>query len=323
MGPPETLPFPPNPLGHDHPNAASILAPTDISPAERVVSHSPTDIGHAYRTSINLDPASPGCVSGRPAILTSRHPARISSVGSTLSFSSDALYAGPSVMDAVARDPSSTTSRRKRLYKARPQPSTPATSPSVLSFLSRALGSGESFDRHSRSNSAPTMGDRSYRPSRSFSDGSTKGPLSRPAPSSRSSGTTESGCTTSSWGSTSLSSTSSPITTPDSASSPGLSPRNSTRAKKLQKKRPPLAPSSYLYPHTHAAALGRSKSTPNGLGQRTPRHRIWSSVEEARRAAEDADESGGRSGQEPSSRYSAVSRTLSTSRCNTALTFRP
>ncbi|PIL31450.1 hypothetical protein GSI_06151 [Ganoderma sinense ZZ0214-1] len=209
-------------------------------------------------------------------------------------------------MSAVARDPSSTTSRRKRLYKARPQPSTPATSPSVFSLLlNRALGSGESFDRHSRSNSVPIMSDRSYRPSRSFSDGRTKGPLSRPAPSSRSRGTTESGCTTSSWGSTSLSSTSSPITTPDSASSPGLSPRNSTRAKKLQKKRPPLAPSAYLYPHTHAAALGRSKSTPNGLGQRTPRHRIWSSVEEARRAAE---ESGG---QEPSYWYSAESEASS------------
>ncbi|KAI1793189.1 hypothetical protein LXA43DRAFT_286712 [Ganoderma leucocontextum] len=298
---PVPLPFPPNPPGRDLPNSASILHPADISPAIRVFSHSASDIGHAFRASIYPDPAFPASASGRPAILTSRHPARISSVGTTLSFSSDAPHAGPSSMEAVAR---SMTPRRKRLHKARPP-----TPPSVLGLLlNRALGSGESFVRHSRSNSAPTMSDRSYRPSRSFSDGSTKGPLSRQAPSSRSSGTTESGCTTSSWGSTSLSSMSSPITTPDSASSPGLSPRNSTRANKLQKKRPPLAPSAYLYPHTHAAALGRSKSTPNGLGQYSPRNRIWSSVEEARRAAEDADELGG---QEPSYWYSSATESSS------------
>lgn len=309
MGPSTTLPFPPNPSGRDHPNCVSIFAPTDILPATRAFSHSVSDIGHELRTSINLDPASPGSVPGRPAILTFRRPARISSVGSTLSLSSDAPHAGASVMEAVARDPSSAKARRKRLYKARPRPPTPATSPSVLSLLlNRALGSGGSFDRHNRSNSTPNMSDRTYRPSRSFSDGCSRGLVSCPAPASRSSGTTESGCTTSSWGSTSLSSTSSPITTPDSASSPGLSPRNSTRAMKLQKKRPPLAPSAYLYPYTHAAALGRSKSTPNGLGQRTRRHRIWSSVEEAQRAAEDADESGG---QEPLYWYSSVSRTLS------------
>ena len=148
------------------------------------------------------------------------------------------------------------------------------------------------------------MSDRSYRPSRSLSDGSSKVILSRPSPSSRSSDTTDSSYTTSSSASTSVSYASTSLTTPDS-SSPRLSPRSSTRTNKLQKKRPSLAPSAYPYAlGTSPAALGRSKSTPNGLGYRAPKNRIWSSAEEARIAAEEVDDSGG---QDPSLWSSSVS----------------
>ena len=296
-------PLPPKSPIHDRPKSVSILAPTDISPPPRGFSHSASDLGHAFRTSRNLDLASPGSVPALPAILTSQHhPAHVTAGGSSLSPPSDALHVKPFGMEPLTGD-TSKAHRRNKLHKARPHPpSSLTTSPSVLSLLlNRAFGSGESFSRHTRSNSAPSMGDRSYRPIRSLSDGSTKPPLARPHPSSRSSDTTDSSCTTLSWASTSLSYASTAITTPESASSPGLSPRNSTRTNKLHKKRPPLAPSAY--PSRHSAALGRSKSTPSGLGQRSPKNRIWSSVEEARYAAESVDESGG---QEPSYWHASV-----------------
>ncbi|TBU25298.1 hypothetical protein BD311DRAFT_502653 [Dichomitus squalens] len=286
---------------YDRPKSVSILAPADISPVSRGFSYSASDLGHAFRTSRSLDLTSPGSVPAPPTILTSQqHPVHITAGGSDLSFPLDAFHANPSTMEPVTGDTSSKAYRRNKLLKSRPQPpSSLATRPSALSLLlNRAFGSGESLSRHSRSNSAPSMDDRTYRPTRSLSDGSAKSPLARPHPSSRGSDTTDSSCTTLSWASTSVSDASTAITTPESVASPGLSPRNSTRTNKLHKKRPPLAPSAYQYPPgRHSAALGRSKSTPNGLGQRSPKNRIWTSVEEARHAAESVDESGG---QEPS-----------------------
>ncbi|RPD82198.1 hypothetical protein L226DRAFT_19447 [Lentinus tigrinus ALCF2SS1-7] len=300
---PTPPPVPPKSPIRDRPKSlkpVSILAPTDISPVSRVFSHSVSDTGHSHRASFA------GTSEGapvHPAYITSQHMAARSPPAGRLSFSSDALVVHPSSMDPVTHKASSIRSRRNRLHKTRPYPPSPTHSAnsSVLSLLfSRAFGSSEHLSRHNSSRSSPSMGDRSYRPTRSLSDGSSKVILSRPSPSSRSSDTTDSSCTASSSASTSLSYASTSLTTPDS-SSPHLSPRNSTRTNKLQKKRPLLAPSAYPYAlGTSSAALGRSKSTPTGLGQRAPKNRIWSSAEEARIAAEEADIFGA---QEPSHWY--------------------
>ncbi len=300
-------PVPPKPPTQDRPKSVksvSILAPTDISPVPRVFSYSVSDSGHSYRP--NFVAASES-VPGRPAYITSQAMAARSPAAGRLSFSSDALLGRPSSMEPVTRKASSVRARRNRLHKTRPRPPSPTrpSSSSVLSLLlTRAFGSGEHSSRHHSSRSSPSMSDRSYRPTRSLSDGSSKIILPRPSPSSRSSQTTDSSCTASSSASTTISYASTTLTTPDSES-PRLSPRSSTRTNKLQKRRPSVAPSSYPYAlGTTSAALGRSKSTPNGLGQRAPKNRIWSSVEEARIAAEEADVSGE---QDPSLWYSPVS----------------
>ncbi|TFK95042.1 hypothetical protein K466DRAFT_475189 [Polyporus arcularius HHB13444] len=297
-------PVPPKPPTQEWPKSVksvSILAPTDIPPVPRVFSYSVSDSGHSYRPNFV---ASSESVPGRPAYITSQAMAARSPAAGRLSFSSDALLGRPSSMEPVTRKASSVRARRNRLHKTRPRPPSPTrpSSSSVLSLLlTRAFGSGEHSSRHHSSRSSPSMSDRSYRPTRSLSDGSSKIILPRPSPSSRSSQTTDSSCTASSSASTTISYASTTLTTPDSES-PRLSPRSSTRTNKLQKRRPSVAPSSYPYAlGTTSAALGRSKSTPNGLGQRAPKNRIWSSVEEARIAAEEADVSGE---QDPSLWYS-------------------
>ncbi|KAI0756247.1 hypothetical protein C8Q80DRAFT_1264329 [Daedaleopsis nitida] len=289
-------PVPPKPPVHARPKSVksvSIVAPTDISPSRRAYTHSVSESGHSYHTyttATNTAVASSESVPARPTILTSPHSMARGSLAASLS--SNAVLANPSSMEPVTSSPSSARARRNRLHKVRPRSSSPdPVHTSVLGLLlTRAFGSGEAVARHHRSSSSPSMGDRSYRPTRSFSDGGSKVPLSRPSPSSRGSANTDSSYTPSSSASTSFSYASTSLTTPDSTSFPGLSPRNSTRTNKLQKKRPSVAPSSYQNPY--GAALGRSKSTPNGLGQRSPRHRIWTSVDEARQAAEEADSTG-------------------------------
>lgn len=288
--------------------SVSILAPTDISPARRVFSQSVSDSGHSYYTSTTFAALSPEGVPALPTPFNTRlSPPRVT-LAATSSHSRGPPNPHPSSMEPVTRKASSVHTSRNRLHKTRPRPSSPSLSPnsSVFSLLlSRAFGSGDPLSRHHRAKSASSMSDRSYRPTRSLSDGHSKAPLSRPSPGSRGSTRTDSSYTASSSASTSLSYASTSLTTPDSTSSPGLSPRNSTRTNKLRKKRPAVAPSAYPFPPgAHVGALSRSKSTPNGVGQRSPRNRIWSSVEEARHAAEEAD---GPDGQEPTLWSSSVS----------------
>ena len=301
-------PVPPKTPNHDRPKSVksvSILAPADISPGRRVYSHSVSDSGHSYRTPTNIAVASSAYAPAAPAIFTSHLSSTTNPLAGSLSFSSAAAVTRPSGMEPVTRKASSIRARRNRLQKTRPRPPSPSpTSSAFSSLLSRAFGSSEPLARYHRSSSAPSMGDRSYRPIRSLSDGSSKVALSRPSPSPRSSAT-DSSCTASSYASTSFSYASTSVTTPDSTSSPGLSPRSSISTNKLKKKRPTLAPSAYQYYYdVRSAALGRSKSTPNGLGQRSPRTRLWSSVEEARHAAEEGDPYGG---QDPSRWATSVS----------------
>ncbi|OJT04451.1 hypothetical protein TRAPUB_4721 [Trametes pubescens] len=308
-------PVPPkSPLRFDRTKSVSIQMPTDISPAGRTFSHSQSDVGHSYRTTVNGTATSPEGEPGARAILTSPHVSTPAGLDS--SSSPKAPHARTS-MEPATRKASSVRVRRNKLHKSR-QHSLPPSSfrPSLFgSLLARAFGSHDASCASSRSSSSPSMSDRPYRPSRSVSD-SGHSATKRPLPSSRSSDTTDSSCTTDSSGSTAFSYASTALTTPD-ASPPSLSPRNSTRgvrANKLHKRRPPPAPSGvYQYPlGGHATALGRSQSTPDDLGQRAPTRRNWSSVEDARYGAQEADSL--EYGPDPTSWYTSMTDLSSPSR---------
>ncbi|KAI0363151.1 hypothetical protein BV20DRAFT_188702 [Pilatotrama ljubarskyi] len=305
---PAPPPVPPKSPTHDRPKSVSILVPTDISPATRIFSHSKSDVGHSYRSTVTGAATSPEDAPVPGGILTSPQVSATAFADDTSS-TSKAPHVRLS-MEPATRKASSLRHRRNKLHKARQHssPSLPLGSSLFGSLLSRAFGTHDSSRSQSRSSSSPSMSNRSYRPTRSVSDGGLVG-TKRPPPSSRSSDTTDSSCTTSSSGSTWLSSASTALTTPESIS-PSLSPRNSTKSggtNKLHKRRPPLAPSAaYQYPPgARASALGRSKSTPDGLGQRALRSREWSSVEEARHAAEEAEPE--EYGPDPTSWYTSVS----------------
>ncbi|KAI0639953.1 hypothetical protein C8Q77DRAFT_98327 [Trametes polyzona] len=308
-------PVPPKSPAHDRSKSVSILVPTDMSPARAAFSHSQSDAGHSYRSTVNGAATSPEGAPGARAILTSQHVSAPAHADDSLS-SSKAPHPRPS-MEPAMRKASSSRARRNKLHKARQHslPSLPLRASLFGSLLSRAFGSHDAPRDHSRSSSAPSMSDRSYRPTRSVSDGGYSG-AKRPSPSSRSSDATDSSCTTSS-SSTAFSYASTALTTPDSTS-PSLSPSNSTkgtRTNKLHKRRPPLAPSAaYQDPPGSQTALGRSKSTPNDLGQRAPTSRDWSSVEEARHAAEEGESL--EYGPDPTSWYTS-STDLSPSRRST------
>ncbi|OSD06221.1 hypothetical protein PYCCODRAFT_1423085 [Trametes coccinea BRFM310] len=282
---PAPPPVPPKSPIQDRPKSVSIVEPTDISPARGISSHS-------YRTTVNSAATSPAGAPTDRTVITSPYVSS-PALADDSSSSSNTPHVRPS-MEPATRKASSVRARRNKLHKPRQHslPSLPLGTSLFGSLLSRAFGSHPSTPGHSRSSSVPSMSDRSYRPARSVSDGGHVG-TKRPAPSSRSSDVTDSSCTTSSSASTAVSSASTALTTPDSTS-PSLSPHSSTRSvrtNKLHKRRPPSSPSAgYQYPlGAHAAALGRSKSTPTGLGQRVERSRNWSSVEEARHAAEEAE----------------------------------
>ena len=199
---------------------------------------------------------------------------------------------------------------------AKPQPP-PPDAPSSSSVFTRLRVLA--FSAHSLAakqlplvpSSEPLINGATLRPTRSLSDASCA-PPHRPLSGSRDDGRTDSTYTASSTASTSQSSASTNLTTPDSTSSPGLSPSNSiVGAKKLRKRRPPVAPSAYPFPPgAQVAALGRSKSTPNGLGQRSPKNRLWAtSVSDARKA--DGRGSGSQASlQDPPAWPPSVSRTL-------------
>ncbi|KAI0334396.1 hypothetical protein GY45DRAFT_1242607 [Cubamyces sp. BRFM 1775] len=285
-------PVPPKSPIHDRRKSVSILVPTDISPAKGVSSHSQSDFRHSYRDTVNSAATSPESAPTDRTVITSLHVSPNALADDTLS-SFKAPHVRPS-MEPSTRKASSVRARRNKLHKPRQHslPSLPLGSSLFSSLLSRAFGSHDAFHDHSRSSSGTSMSDRSYRPTRSASDGGHVG-TKRPSPSSRSSDLTDSSCTTSSSGSTSLSYASTALTTPDSTS-PSLSPHNSTRSvrtNKLHKRRPPSSPSaaSQYPPGSYRSVLGRSKSTPSGLGQRVERSRNWSSVDEARHAAEEAE----------------------------------
>ncbi|KAL1951162.1 hypothetical protein VTO73DRAFT_311 [Trametes versicolor] len=285
-------PVPPkSPLRFNRAESVSSQMPTDISPAARTFSHSQSDVGHSYRTTVNGTATSPEGAPGARAILTSPH---VSTPAGHDSLSSPKAPHARTSMEPATRKASSIRVRRNKLHKTRQHSLPPSSFRQSLfgSLFARAFGSHDAACLSSRSSSSPNMSDRPYRATRSVSD-SGHSVTNRPLPSSRSSDTTDSSCTTDSSGSTAFSYASTTLTTPD-ASPPSLSPRNSTkgvRTNKLHKRRPPRAPSGvYQYPlGGHAAALGRSQSTPDDLGQRPPTRRNWSSVEEARYTAEEAD----------------------------------
>lgn len=301
-------PVPPkSPLRFNRAESVSSQMPTDISPAVCTFSQFQSDVGHSYRTTVNGTATSPEGVPGARAILTSPHVS--TPAGHDSSSSPKAPHARPS-MEPATRKASSVRVRRNKLHKTRQHSLPPSSFRQSLfgSLLARAFGSHDASCVSSRSSSSPSMSDRPYRSTRSVSD-SGHSAAKRPLPSSRSSDTTDSSCTTDSSGSTAFSYASTALTTPD-GSPPSLSPRNSTkgvRTNRLHKRRPPLAPSGvYQYPPGgHAAALGRSQSTPDDLGQRAPTRRNWSSVEEARYAAEETDSLA--YGPDPTSWYTSVS----------------
>ncbi|KAI8981126.1 hypothetical protein BD414DRAFT_90160 [Trametes punicea] len=285
---PAPPPVPPKSQRQDRPKSVSILMPTDVSPA-RVIS------SHSYRTTANTAAASPGSAPIDRTAITSPHVPSAALADD----SSPSLKAphGLSSMEPATRKASSVRPRRNKLHKPRQHslPSLPLGTSLFSSLLSRAFGSHDSFHGYARSSSTLDMSNRSYRPTRSVSDGG-RVSSKRPSPSSRSSDVTDSSCVTSGSANAPLSYPSTAVTTPDSTP-PSLSPHSSTRnvrTNKLHKRRPPLAPSAgYQYPPgAFAAALGRSKSTPTGLGLRAERSRNWSSVEEARHAAEDGERLG-------------------------------
>ncbi|KAI0778723.1 hypothetical protein BD413DRAFT_116202 [Trametes elegans] len=304
--PPAPPPVPPKSPVADRTKSVSIVVPTDISPAADTFSHSQPDVGHSHRTTVSGAATSPESVPASGTISSSLHVSTAAPTDD--SPSSSKTPHGPSSMEPATRKASSVRARRSKLHKVRQHslPSLPS-GPSLFGLLlSRAFGSHESSRDRRRSNGTPSMSDSFYRPTRSVSDGGHPG-AKRPSPSSRSSDTTDSSCTTSSSASTALSYSSTAPTTPGSTP-PSLSPHNSTRsprANKLHKRRSPLAPSaSYQYPpNAHAAALGRSKSTPIGLGQHARRSKEWSSVDEARHAAEEAEALG--HGPDPTSWYTS------------------
>ncbi|KAH9858341.1 hypothetical protein C2E23DRAFT_719411 [Lenzites betulinus] len=286
-------PLPPKPQPYNRVKSVSILMPTDISPTRAAFFHSQSVVGHSYRATVTGTATSPEDVPGARTVLTSPHVSP-SVQGDVSSSSSKPLRARPS-MEPTMRKASSSRTRRNKLHKSRQHslPSLPSNHSLFASLFSRAFGNYDGSGGRSRSSSTLSMSDRPHRPTRSVSD-SGHSSTKRPSPSSRSSDATDSsGCTTSSSGSTAFSYASTAFTTPDSTS-PSLSPRNSTkgaRTNKLHKRRPPLAPSAvYQYPlGAPPSALGRSKSTPNDIGQHAQMSRNWSSVEETERAAEDAE----------------------------------
>ncbi|KAI0673676.1 hypothetical protein C8Q78DRAFT_1067958 [Trametes maxima] len=315
---PAPPPVPPKSPVRGRPKAVSILVPTDISPAKLIFSHSQPDVAHSYRPTTNGAAASSDGAPVPGMILPSPHVSATTFADVT-SPSAKAPHVRPSIEPAM-RKASSARARRNKLHKARHHqslPSLPLGSSLFGSLFSRAFWSHDSSRDHSRSSSGHSMSDRFYPPTRSVSDGRLVG-IKRPSPRSQSSHTTDSSCTTSSSASTAQSSASTALTTPDSTP-PSLSPHNSTRSvhtNKLHKRRPPPAPSAaYQYPlGASSTALGRSKSTPTGLGQRPQRGRNWSSVEEARHAAEEAESVD--SGPDPTSWYTS-STELSPSRWST------
>ncbi|KAI0828964.1 hypothetical protein BC628DRAFT_1183310 [Trametes gibbosa] len=286
-------PPPPNFPSHDRVKSVSILMPTDISPTNPGFPPSQSDLGHSYRTAVNGTTTSPeGAPGARAASFTSPHVSP-SVQGDDILPSSKVLCTRAS-MELTMRKASSTHPRRNKLHKPRQHslPSLPSNHSLFSSLFSRAFGSHDGDSPRNGSSSTLNMSDGSYRPTRSVSDSGHRS-IKRPSPSSRSSDATDSSCTTSSSGSTAVSYASTALTTPDSTS-PSLSPRNSTkgtRTNKLHKRRPPLAPSAvYQYPlGASASVLGRSKSTPNDIGQRAQMSRNWSSVKEAQHDAEEAD----------------------------------
>ena len=290
--------------------AAGIAGPTDISPARCVFSHSLSDSGHPYRPSTYLPPRSSEDAPALPMPFRSRHKP---SSRPFFSFSPDAPNPRSARMEHVAHSPP--RARLNRLHKPRPQPPASPQAPASPSVFARRRSRATSTEDPSLLQHPPArppteadMASISHRPVRSLSDGSNRAPSLRSSSGARSAGRTDSTYTTSSTASTSQSSTSTTLTTPDSTPSPDLSPRNSVAsAKKLRKRRPPVAPSAYPFPPgAPAAALGRSKSTPNGLGQRSPKNRLWSSVSEARQP----DGSGSHAARDPSMWPASVSRTL-------------
>ena len=102
-------------------------APTEYSPAGRVVSHSVSDSGHCYRPCMQLVPGASDGAPAEPTPLTSQHmcPPRVP-LG-TAAFSSDAPNPRRAPrMELVLLDTSQLRpSRHNRLTKARPSPPSP------------------------------------------------------------------------------------------------------------------------------------------------------------------------------------------------------